>query len=93
MSWVGGSNVALAAPNFTSVNGTFKPVFTNGANSLVVAPSPPVASTSLMLEAVISHSLTTSGLLTLSLGTTGVFPTASTLDIFITEIDNAAAVP
>lgn len=90
-NWVGGSTASLTGAGISTTGlTTVTNYFTNGTANFIPNPATPTTGTVQSITQMYTCTLTTNGLVTITLGTSGVYPINSVLDIIITQIDNGA---
>lgn len=85
-----GAAATIAAPVITITGATTQSVFVNKTSPTYTLPANGTSSTSWQYSVFFtSNSTTSQNLITLSFGTAGTVPTASNVDIFLTQLDES----
>lgn len=86
--WSGTTIPSTAFPLFSYTGVSLKTYWNNDASNLAEAPTNSATSAAMMYGAIVLATITSPGLVTVSLNTSGTLPSAATVDIIVTELDN-----
>lgn len=89
LTWIGTTSAAAIYPTTGLVGLTVVNVFNGGADSTQRAPPSPTVTTNMILTILVSCTSVTPTDVILNLGTGGVYPASSAVDIVVTQVSNA----